>query len=448
MILRRALPLAPLAVFLLTLTPAGSQKGTRKTGATFQLPDAPAAFDNQSNGMTDEQTHAADEGKFEAVETVADGLGPLYNAQSCRECHQNPITGGGSQVAELRVGHLGPGHRFQNANIPIARGAQIISGRTLVNDRAICPSAAFPDQEIQERVPDSETVRTARISLNVLGDGFVEAVADQTLIDLARNQCRSTHNRVCGQVIYVPIVEAPGQAGVGRFGWKNQHASLLSFSGDAYLNEMGITTSLFPDEVTTICNAAAEPNDKPGPDGLADVDHFARFIRSSKAPPPDAVLAKTPAALRGSDLFNKIGCAVCHVRSLTTAPAGTRINGGAYTVPAAIGNKTIHPFGDFLMHDVGTGDGIVIPTVEHYGRVTRQMPRECTPENFQNTQERVRTAPLWGLRLRSRLMHDGVTVTVRDAILRHAGESSQATKDFRKLPPKDQEAVLEFLRTL
>src|SRR5437588_3118176 len=114
MILRRALPLAPLAVFLLTLTPAGSQKGNKKTGPTFQFPDAPAAFDNKSNGMTDEQTHAADEGKFEEVETVADGLGPLYNAQSCRECHQNPITGGGSQVAELRVGHLGPGRRFQN----------------------------------------------------------------------------------------------------------------------------------------------------------------------------------------------------------------------------------------------------------------------------------------------------------------------------------------------
>ena len=81
-----------------------------------------------------------------------------------------------------------------------------------------------------------------------------------------------------------PIVEATGRAGVGRFGWKNQHASLLSFSGDAYLNEMGITTRLFPDEVTKLCNTADEPNDKPGSDGLADVDHFARFLRATKAP--------------------------------------------------------------------------------------------------------------------------------------------------------------------
>src|SRR5262249_24745599 len=151
-----------------------------------------------------------------------------YNAQSCRECHQNPTSGGASQVTELRVGHLGPDGRFRNPEIPIARGAEVITGRTLVNDRAICPSGAFPDTEIQERVPEKEKIRTTRISLSVLGDGFVEAVADQTFVDLARDQCRSTHRKICGEVLRVPIVEAPGETGVGRFGWKNQHASLQS----------------------------------------------------------------------------------------------------------------------------------------------------------------------------------------------------------------------------
>src|ERR1700716_4319209 len=149
------------------------------------------------------------------------------------------------------VGHLGPNHRFLNPDIPIAHGAEVIFARTLVNDRASCPSAAFPDTEIQERVPDSETIRTTRISLNLLGDGFVEAVADQTLIDLSRDQCKASHGKICGQVLYVPIVEAPGQTGVGRFGWKDQQASLLSFSGDAYLNEMGITNRLFPTDNTS-----------------------------------------------------------------------------------------------------------------------------------------------------------------------------------------------------
>src|SRR3989454_12695269 len=203
--------------------------------------EAPAGFDDKSNGMVDDATHQADKEKFDETEAVGDGLGPLYNAQACRECHQNPTSGGASQITELRVGHRGSEGRFRNPDIPIARGAEIISGRSLVNDRAICPNAAFPDTEIQERVPDAERVRTFRLSVNLLGDGFVEAVADQTLIDISRKQCAIAHGEICGQVLYVPIVEAPGQTAVGRFGWKDQHASLLSFSGDAYLNEMGIT---------------------------------------------------------------------------------------------------------------------------------------------------------------------------------------------------------------
>src|SRR5216117_4051373 len=141
--------------------------------------EAPTGFDNRSNGTVNDSTHQADQDAFDEVEEIADGLGPLYNAQACRECHQNPTSGAASQITELRVGHLGPDGRFQNADIPIARGTVTISGRTLVNDRAICPNAEFPDSEIQERVPDTETIRTTRASLNLLGDGFVEAVAQQ-----------------------------------------------------------------------------------------------------------------------------------------------------------------------------------------------------------------------------------------------------------------------------
>ena len=317
--------------------------------------------------------------------------------------------------------------------IPIARGTEIISGRSLVNDRAICPNADFPNTEIQERVPATETIRTNRLSLNLLGDGFVEAVADQTLIDLARKQCAASHGKICGQVLYVPIVEAPGQTGVGRFGWKNQQASLLSFSGDAYLNEMGITSRLFPDEVTKLCNTAPEPNSKPGPDGLEDIDHFARFMRATKAPARDAVLAETPKAMRGSKLFDKIGCATCHVPSLTTAPAGTKINGGTFTIPDALGQKTFHPFGDFLLHNVGTGDGIVMAMEEHYGRnMYKYSWKNLSEDAFQKTRNKVRTAPLWGVRLRTRLMHDGASVTFHDAILRHRGEASLVRDRFQE----------------
>jgi CxxC motif-containing protein (DUF1111 family) len=413
------------------------------------LPEAPSGFDNKSNGMVDDATHQADQAKFDEIEQLADGLGPLYNAQSCRECHQNPTSGGSSQVSELRVGHKGQDGRFENPEIPIARGTEVIKGRSLVNDRAICPNAAFPSTEIQERVPDSERIRTFRVSLNVLGDGFVEAVADQTFIDLAKEQCKKSNKKICGQVLYVPIVEASGQTGVGRFGWKDQHASLLSFSGDAYLNEMGITNRLQPDEVTNLCNTASEPNDTPGADGLADIDHFARFIRASEAPARDAQLASTPKAQEGAALFAKVGCIDCHVQTLTTAPAGTQINGGTFTIPAALGDKQFHPYGDFLMHNVGTGDGIVQAVQEHYGKRMSQITwKNFSMPEFHGSANKIRTAPLWGVRLHSRLMHDGASVTLLDAILRHSGEAAHVTEKFEHLKPGEKEALLEFLRSL
>ena len=411
--------------------------------------EAPTGFDDRSNGANDDSTHEVDQEAFDEVEEIADGLGPLYNAQACRECHQNPTSGGASQITELRVGHLGPDGRFRDADIPIARGTVTISGRTLVNDRAICPNAAFPDSEIQERVPDTETIRTTRASLNLLGDGLVEAVADETLIEIARAQRRATRGTIRGQALYVPILEAPGETRIGRFGWKDQHASLLSFSADAYLNEMGFTTRLFPDEVTTLCNTASEPNDTTHADGLADFDRFARFVRATKAPARDTVLAATPAARRGSELFDAIGCATCHVRTLVTAAAGTAINGGTDTIPPALGEKAFHPFGDFLLHNVGTGDGIVMAMPEHYGpAVYKTVWKEFSIDSVGRTRNKVRTAPLWGVRLRPRLMHDAASLTLRDAIVRHRGEASDVSNRFGRLTLSDQEAIIEFLKSL
>ncbi|HKS82289.1 MAG TPA: di-heme oxidoredictase family protein, partial [Candidatus Acidoferrales bacterium] len=237
--------------------------------------------------------------------------------------------------------------------------------------------------------------------------------------------------------------------GVGRFGWKDQQASLLSFAADAYLNEMGITSRLQPEEVTTLCNTVKEPNDAPGPDGLSDIDHFARFVRATKAPPRDAKLAASPLAEIGASLFEKIGCATCHESSLTTAPAGTKIDGGTFTIPPALGSVTFHPYSDFLLHNVGTGDGILQVSPEHYGRKTFQMmiPR-MHAQDLESSRNEIRTAPLWGVRMEPRLMHDGASLTLRDAILRHGGEAKNVTDAFEKLHTRDQEAILEFLKSL
>jgi CxxC motif-containing protein (DUF1111 family) len=373
------------------------------------ITEAPTGFDNLSNGFaTAAEMIAAQDVFANEVEEIADGLGPVYNAQSCRECHQNPVVGAGSQISEFRAGH------FNGVNFVDHPGG------SLLNDRAI-------DASIQERIAAGQEVRTFRISLSIMGDGFVEAIDSNTLQAISNAQPAGQR----GQVISVPVAEAAGTTRVGRFGWKNQNSSLLSFAADAYVNEMGITSPLQPTENTSngvsvaAFDTVADPEDTVG----ADIASFTLFMRSLKAPPVDAAVAATASAQRGSSLFNSLGCATCHVRTINTAPAGSVINGGAFTIPAALGDKAIHPFSDFLLHDVGTGDGIV----QNGGQTTRN---------------KVRTMPLWGMRARDRLMHDGATVSRTDAVLRHRNEAAGAANNFASLSVASQNDVINFLNSL
>ena len=229
----------------------------------------------------------------------------------------------------MRSGHLKNDGSFEEA-----------PGGSLLNDAAI-------DALVQERVPDSEDIRTLRISLNILGDGFVEAIDDDAIRAIAQQQSVDTGGVIAGKVIEVPLAEAPGQTRVGRFGWKNQQASLLSFAGDAYLNEMGVTNRFFVTENTSMGHSVADydtvadPEDSPNKHaGAQDVDEFADFMRATKAPPRDPVLAATPAAVAGSTVFEKTGCSTCHVQTFVTLPAGTLINGGTFAVAPALGDRS------------------------------------------------------------------------------------------------------------
>src|SRR5579871_5975296 len=398
-------------------------KSATEAPAGFNTPSFSSA-QSISNGIVEPpgDTFARDQQVYEENKAVADGLGPVYNATSCVVCHQNPNSGSASQITELRVGHNDANGNFVNPTIFINDGKVTITGRSIVNDRAICPQA-------QEHIPPTENIRALRAVLNTLGDGFVEAIEDGTLIAIAEKQPELTDGKVHGEVVQAPIFEAPGQTRVGRFGWKDQHSSLLSFIADAYLNEMGITNRLRPKDVTTVLKTTTDPEDQPDSLGLADIDHFAEFIRGTMVPPRDIVLAATPAALRGKELFRQVGCNVCHVESITTAPVGTVIDGGMFTVPEALGDKIIHPFGDFLLHDIGTGDGIV----------------QVGP---QDTANKLRTAPLWGLRSRPRFMHDLRSLSLEDAISRHDGEAHEPARRFKELSPEESRALITFLNSL
>jgi len=399
------------------------QQSAKEAPAGFNTPSFNSAA-SISNGIVEPpgDTFARDQNVYEKNDAVKDGLGPVYNATSCVTCHQNPNSGAASQITELRVGHNDANGNFVNPTIFINDGKDTITGRSIVNDRAIGPQA-------QEHIPDTENIRTLRAALNTLGDGFVEAIDDSTLIAIAERQPELSEGRIHGDVVQAPIFEAPGQTRVGRFGWKDQHSSLLSFIADAYLNEMGITNRLRPTEVTQVLNTTTGINDQPDDLGLADIDHFAQFIRGTMVPPRDITLATTPAALKGQQLFRQLGCSTCHVETIITAPAGTVIDGGQFTVPEALGDKIIHPFGDYLLHDIGTGDGIV----------------QVGP---QDTANKLRTAPLWGLRDRARFMHDLKSLSLENAIERHKGEAREPERRFDELSPEERAALIAFLNSL
>jgi CxxC motif-containing protein (DUF1111 family) len=193
---------------------------------------------------------------------------------------------------------------------------------------------------------------------------------------------------------------------------------------------MGITSRLRPKDATTVCKTTTDPEDQPDGLGLGDIDHFTQFIRGTKVPPRDTVLAATADAQAGQTLFAKVGCATCHVPSIVTAPPGTLVNGGMFVVPDALGNKVIHPYGDFLLHDVGTGDGIV----------------QGGPADTIN---KLRTAPLWGVRTKTRFMHDLKSESLADAINRHRGEARGVVDNFHEnLTPAQQQQLITFLNSL
>src|SRR6266498_1850087 len=362
---------------------------------------------------------------FSEREEIDDGLGPTYNDVGCVECHQSVDVGAFSQATEFRAGHI------TNGSFVDAPGGQLIHVRAT-------------DSDIVEHISTAEDVNTFRITTSALGDGFVECISNTTL----QNNVAAQPFAQRGTLTAVPVVEANNALRNGRFGWKAQHASLLSFAGDAYLNEMGITSKFdgFGGRSSSAADAGTHENPASTAEGVTDVTFpsafdpvqdpeddggdvlaFADFMAATRAPGPQN---PTPAAaVRGDPLLTQVGCAVCHTRTFQTAQPGTSINGGAFTVPTALGNKIIHPFSDFALHDIETGDGIV----QNGGQGTANM---------------MRTAPLWGIRARNRLMHQGLNITIFDSIQLHAGQATNARNNFNALTAAQRSDLIAFVLSL
>ena len=341
---------------------------------------------------------------FREVEEASDGLGPLFNGTGCAVCHNVPAIGGGSPMTELRGGYRDETGAFH-----------VVGGTTLFQ------MFSLPDHRCQAVIPPEANVVARRAPIPVFGAGLVEAVPDETLLALEDPFDRD-RDGISGRAAVI-VDKATGQRRVGRFGWKAQIATLLTFSGDAYTNEMGITNDVFPDEPRggislerlRECDRLKDPEDLVDPrTGKRAIDNFEAFMKFL-APAPRGPI--TDEVRAGEQIFTELGCASCHTPSLTT---------GANPSPA-LNRQTLRLFSDLLLHELGTGDGIEQGAAE---------PDE------------IRTPALWGLRLRRPLLHDGSAATPAEAIRRHGGEATGVIERYNRASEPVRRALLAFLDSL
>ena len=343
---------------------------------------------------------------FLEVETSEEGLGPAFNGTSCAVCHNVPVVGGAGVIGEIRAA----GRDVNGRPVPLSP-----DGETLFQLFSI------PLHGCQVQLPPEAVIIARRIPIPLFGAGLVEAIADESILALA-DPDDSNGDGISGRAAMVRDL-ATGDARVGRFGWKAQHATLLAFGADAYRNEMGITNDLFRSELGVgltaeqhrRCDPLPDPEDRVDPAtrrrGIDNFESFMKFLA------PAGRGEVTAQASRGAEHFVAVGCASCHTPTLMTGP----------NRDPALDRKVVPLFADLLLHDIGTGDDI--------------------PQAAAHPDE-IRTPALWGLRLRRPLLHDGSAATIADAIERHRGEAERSRRMFDALPVEDRAALLAFLRSL
>jgi CxxC motif-containing protein (DUF1111 family) len=413
-------------------------------------------------GLTADETAFFKAGlaSFVEVEAVANGLGPRFNSNSCASCHLQPGVGGSSpatnplvEVATLDgAGNALPWFITPGGPVREARAKANPDGTPnggvrallVVTGRRDAPGCTLAQPDFR---PAGDPVTgqggnpnfTFRIPTPVFGAGLIEAIPDQAILgNMAAGAAARAELGISGH----PNAHLSGTANtsandgtITRFGWKAQNKSLLVFSGEAYNVEMGVTNPLFPQErdETPGCLLNPTPEDRlrfsaqPGPATLSDVEAFANFMRLLAPPAP---APETPSSARGRAAFEAVGCAACHTPALRTGP---RIASGSATVPsAALSGQRVDLYSDLLLHHMGRrlADGI--------------SQGQAGPDEF-------RTAPLWGVGQRLFFLHDGRTTSLVEAIAAHRSHGSEANEviaRFNRLGPAEQQAVIDFLRSL
>jgi CxxC motif-containing protein (DUF1111 family) len=380
--------------------------------------------------------------RFAEVDTVATGLGPRFNLNSCAGCHAHPATGGSSPIVNPQViGNVAP---MSQVAALISLGILSVNGPVrevrFQSDGGVhdlftimgLPGTPSGCNMSQPNFSAHLSEMVFRIPTPTFGAGLIEAIPDDTIL---ANVHAGKPFGIGGHV------NRNGNDGsVTRFGWKAQNKSLVIFAGEAYNVEQGVSNEVFPDERGESgvldppnCYTVATPNDHTNFEStqptltVSDVIGFASFMRFLDAPSPSCTVNKdcTGPINNGSATFSNIGCAVCHIPSMQTGHHST----------VALQNQTANLYSDLLVHNMGQlGDGI--------------SQGSATGSEF-------RTAPLWGVGQRLFFLHDGRASDLMTAIEAHAAggsdqssEANQVIQNFNALSAQQKEELLSFLRSL
>jgi len=356
--------------------------------------------------LTRAQRAQFQEGKkiFQRVFEPKDGLGPLFNGNSCAECHEKPVVGGVGDEVEVHA------TRFEG---PYSCDPLFQEGGPVIQQEAT-PLLKAKGIE-KEQIPPSATAQARRSTPPVFGFGLVDAIPESTILS------HEGYPDGRGEAI-------SGRANrtidgrVGRFGRKAAVAALMDFNAGAFPQEMGVTTPLSPVE-ETINGTPVPPDTDPAPDPeitVEDIEKVTAFVRYL-APPPRQVFTDSQdryLAGRGRKLFEYLKCSLCHIPKMTTGPSAVK----------ALNRKTVWLYSDLLLHDMGS-------------QLADICLEQAHPAEF-------RTELLMGLRYREQFLHDGSAKTVREAIERHGGEARYSRDKFKALRDRDKNALLKFLETI
>lgn len=380
-------------------------------------PDDMDILDGPVEGLSFEQQRLflAGDNAFGVIFTPSTGLGPVFVTNSCGTCH--PGDGRGHPSTSLvRFG------RFQNGvfNHLLDLGGPQLQNRSI-------PGFS------PELVPNEATGVTTLTPPPVTGLGFLEAVLDEDILEMARSQrldgegISGVPNYISPPDFFKPLptnIPLNGRY-IGRFGKKASALNLLHQTVNAYLQDIGITTDFALEDIFNPVAGNQAVDNIPDPEVPASTVHNVVFyLRTLKAPIPRN--QENPDVLRGKELFVEIGCGSCHSPTLITGPSDI----------AVLSNQTFHPYTDLLLHDMGAALD------------------DLYTEGTALTSE-WRTPPLWGIGLavdaqggEMFLMHDGRARTFEEAIILHGGEAANSEILFSFLNDTDKSRIIKFLESL